>query len=88
MWQELSITSDIAVQEAPVFSEVSVAEGEDSGKGKSGGGLFGMFRGSKPTDSTTAPSRAASRLSSVDNTQFRKFSYVSPEFLGAEGAFK
>lgn len=63
-------------QEDPVFSEVSTAD-EDA-KPKSGG-LFGLFKG-KPAAASAAPVRQAS----FDNTPFRKFSYISPEFLDDE----
>ncbi len=55
-----------------MFSEVSVAD--EPGKGRSGG-RFGRFR-----KGPEAP--PATRASSIDDSHFRKFSYVSPEFLG------
>ncbi len=56
-----------------MFSEVSLVE--DEAKPKSSG-LFGMFKSKAAT-----PPAAPVRQPSFDNAPFRKFSYISPEFL-------
>lgn len=76
--EDISNFDKVFTREAPVFSEVSTG-GEGRGPtaaqaATGGGGMFGgLFRkGERP---------AARPQSSIDDSHFRQFSYISPEFL-------
>lgn len=65
-----------------MFSEASASTGGPQGAGGGGGGRFmGMFKkgggGADGGPKTPAPTV---RAPSFDDTPFRKFSYVAPEF--------
>jgi hypothetical protein len=74
--EDVSNFDKVFTREAPVFSDASVSNnmGGNGGDTKPSGGLFGFLK-------KESSQRQQSRITSTDDAQFRKFSYVSPEFL-------